>query len=168
MSVLELLPGGKSEAEEKQPGLMDVIEKQLREDNWYYTKSPDYPNQIDVPMNGINARFACYFRVNPEQEIIAFYVDISSKAPEGRRKEAMEYITRINHNLYLGNYEMNMETGDIRYKLSMDVEGGTVSTTMIKNMMITGINMADRCNNSLMEVMFSHAIPAAAAREAMS
>ena len=38
-------------------------------------------------MNGINARFACYFRVNPERELIAFYVDISSKAPEGRRKD---------------------------------------------------------------------------------
>lgn len=160
MSVLELVPGG----ENQKLGLINIIEKYLCEDEWYYTKNEDYPNQIDVPVNGKNARLACCFRVNQERDLIAFYVYVSSKAPEGRRKEVMEYITRINLGLYIGNYEMNVETGVVSYKVSMDVEGGTVSTAMIKNMMDAGISMADRCNSSLMEVMFSHAIPAVAAR----
>ena len=168
MSVLELVPGGKSENEEHDLGLIGIIEKHLRDDEWYYTKSADYPNQIDVPVIGKNTRLSCCFRVNPERDLIAFYVYIACKVPEGRRKEAMEYLTRVNFGLYLGNYEMNVETGDVRFKVSMDVEGGTVSTVMIKNMMDAGISIADRCNNGLMEVMFSHAIPAAAAREAGS
>ena len=167
MSVLELLPGGKP-ADEEQQGLMDIIEKHLREDEWYFTRSEAYPNQLDLPVNGRNARLSCCFRVNPERDLIAFYVYISSKTPEGRRKETMEYITRVNVGLYLGNYEMNVETGEIQFKVSMDAEGGSVSTTMIKNMMDAAISMADRYHNGLMEVMFSHAIPAAAVRAAES
>jgi len=168
MSVLELIPGHKQEVVEEETGLLAIIEKLLREDEWAYFRSSEYPAEIHLPVNGKIGRFACTFRAIQEKDLMFFYVYVSTKVPEGRRKEAMEYITRVNFDCYIGNFEMNLETGDIRYKVSLDVEGGTVSTTMVKNMLIAGVSMVDRYHNGLMEVMFSHAIPATALREAES
>ena len=168
MSVLELIPGHKPEAAEEKASLLAIIEKHLTEDEWAYFRSSEYPDEIHVPVNGKAGRFACTFRVIQEKDLMFFYVYVSTKAPEGRRKEVVEYITRANFGSYIGNFEMNMETGDIRYKVSLDVEGGTVSTAMIKNMLSAGVSVVDRYHNGLMEVMVSHAIPATAVREAES
>lgn len=168
MSVLELIPGHKAEEPGEETGLLAIIEKHLTEDEWTYFRSSEYPAEIHLAVNGKNGRFACTFRVIQEKDLMFFYVYVSTKAPEGRRKEVLEYITRANFGSYIGNFEMDMETGDIRYKVSLDVEGGTVSTTMVKNMLIAGVSMVDRYHNGLMEVMFSHAIPATAVREAES
>jgi hypothetical protein len=168
MSVLELIPGHKPEAVEEEAGLLAIIEKHLTEDKWGYYRSNEYPAEIHVPVNGKTGRFACAFRVIQEKDMIFFYVYVSTKTPEGRHKEVVEYITRANFGCYIGNFEMNMETGDIRYKVSLDVEGGTMSTAMVSNMLSAGVSMVDRYHNGLMEVMFSHAIPATAVREAES
>ena len=60
---------------------------------------------------------------------------------------------------------MDMEDGEIRFKVSMDVEGGTLSPPMVINMMMTGFTMVDRYFPGFMSVMYGNAIPAVAVRE---
>ena len=147
MSVLELIPGHKHETAEEKTGLLAIIEKYLIEDEWTCFRNSEYPSEIHLAVNGKSARFACTFRVIQEKELMFFYVYASSKAPEGRRKEVVEYITRANFGCYIGNFEMDVDTEDIRYKVSIDVEEGSVSTAMVKNMMMAGVTMVDRYHN---------------------
>ena len=76
-----------------------------------------------------------------------------------------EFITRANLGLVIGNFELDLEGGELSYKTSVDVEGGTLAPTMIKNMVYINVLMMDRHIPGLNKVIYGDASPADALEE---
>ena len=69
---------------------------------------------------------------------------VPERGPADRFPEICEYITRANFGLAIGNFELDMHDGEIRYKTSIDVEGATITPAMVKqivhaNVIVTGL-----------------------------
>ena len=79
---------------------------------------------------------------------------------------AAEYLTRANYGLSIGNFEMDFEDGEVRYKTSIDVEGGELTQGMIKNLVYSNCATTDRYLHGLMKVVYGNADPASAVRDA--
>ncbi|HIJ80291.1 MAG TPA: hypothetical protein HPP76_01120 [Desulfuromonadales bacterium] len=161
MSVLELIKGKKDD----NSGLLGVIEEALRAENWNFHRDADAP-VLRTGANGKNSDFKAVFVVREEHDSLFFYVEIAPKVPDGRRKEAADFLTRANFGIGIGNFEMDMENGEVRYKISIDMEGGVLSHAMVNNIIRTGFSTTDRYFPAFMSVCFGNAIPSVAIREA--
>jgi hypothetical protein len=64
------------------------------------------------------------------------------------RTTVTELITRINFGLVVGNFEMDLRDGEVRYRTSLDFEGGELTTPLLQQLV--------RSNLSVME----HYLPA--------
>ena len=165
MSVLELLKFKKGSDEICQTGLMGIVITALKEEDWSVERDSERSDLLRVGVKGRNTDMRGTFLVRQEKDQVIFYVHLPNKAPEGRQREAMEFITRANYGINIGNFEMDLQDGDIRFKVALDVEAGVLSSTMVRNMMLVAFLTVDRYFPGLMSVLFGNVIPAVAVRE---
>jgi len=165
MTILELLKGNKSGSDGTGSSLIRIVENALKKDDWSYEHDHEDPRILRTGVKGKNTSLRGTFMVVEEKRIIHFYVHLSVNVIENKRLETMEYITRANYGLQIGNFEMDLRDGEIRFKVSIDVEAGTLSTVMVRNMMSAGFCTVDRYFPGLMSVIFGNAVPAQAIEE---
>jgi hypothetical protein len=57
--------------------------------------------------------------------------------PEERRMEVSHFLTRANYGLAAGNFELDFDDGEIRYKTAVQVTGETLDSMTIKRVVRT-------------------------------
>ena len=68
-------------------------------------------------------------------------------------------MARINYGLNIGNFELDMNDGEIRYKTSIDVEGGELSTRMVETLIAVNISTTDRYFSAFTDVLYAGMSP---------
>ncbi len=138
--------------------IFDSVTAFLQEDNWRYEELPD-ESAIRFGFTGKNARFECFGRVNEEHEVFVFYTIVPIRVSEGQRLLIAELLTRINYGLNIGNFELDMNDGEIRYKTSVDAEGGDLTARMVETLITVNISTTDRYFSSFTDVMYAGTAP---------
>ena len=82
-----------------------------------------------------------------------------------RRLVAAEFLTRANYALPLGNFEMDFEDGEVRFKNSIDFEGETLTDALIHNTLYPATSVATRYFPGLLRVVFGDLNPRDVIRE---
>ena len=141
--------------------VFDSVIAFLQEDNWRYEENRE-DFSIRFSFTGKNARYDCFGRVNEEHEIFVFYAIIPIRVSETQLLLVAELLARINYGLNIGNFEMDMNDGEIRYKTSIDVEGGDLTSHMVETLIAVNISTTDRYFPSFAEVMYAGTTPAEA------
>ena len=141
--------------------IYDSVVEFLKEDNWRYEEISGEP-AVRFGFTGRNARFECFGRANEDHEIFVFYTVVPVRVPEEQRVLMAELIARINYGLNIGNFELDMDDGEIRYKTSIDVEGGEFSRRMVETLLSVNISTTDRYFPSFTDVMYAGMKPAEA------
>jgi len=54
------------------------------------------------------------------------------------------YLTRANYGLVIGNFELDLDDGEVRLKASIDVEGATLTEALVDHLVIAGAVTTDR------------------------
>ena len=80
-------------------------------------------------------------------------------ADEGNRLAVAEYLTRVNFNMRNGNFELNMETGEIRFKTYVHVGAGDVDPAAARLAIMLPFMMIERFGDGLVEVLFGFKSP---------
>ncbi len=143
--------------------LMGRLKAFLDSDDWNYNEDVER----GALFSGVrldSADFRVVFGVKEDLEIIIFYVVSPQYVPEPQRVRAAEYLTRANYGLNVGNFEMDFNDGEVRYKTSVDVEGVEWGDKCLQNLIGTGVQTMTRYFNGLMSVCFSEVAPAEALR----
>jgi Family of unknown function (DUF1790). len=96
--------------------LSSALETFLTNEGWNFTN--DDEKQFHLGINGANGSYKGYFVVDDPK--LYFYFNIPYNIPENKRQAICEYICRANYGLYLGNFEMDMSDGELRYKTSVN------------------------------------------------
>lgn len=130
----------------------------LQEDNWRYEEIPG-EMAVRLSFTGQNARYDCFGRVNEAHEVFVFYSIIPVRVPEAQRPLVAELLARINYGLNIGNFELDMNDGEIRYKTSIDVEGGDLTPRMAETLIAVNISTTDRYFPSFADVMYAGVAP---------
>lgn len=143
--------------------VFDSVIAFLQEDNWQYEEIPG-ESAIRFGFTGKNARYECFGRVNEEHEVFVFYTIIPIRVPEPQCLLVAELLARINYGLNIGNFEIDMNDGEIRYKTSIDVEGGELTSRMVETLIAVNISTTDRYFPSFADVMYAGTEPAEAVR----
>lgn len=146
------------------PVLLPVVRGALDAMEWSYTEPPGEGLVCD--MAGEHTVYSFLFRVDEKLEIVCCYARVGFRVPPEKRMDVCEALTRANYGLRVGNFEMDMDDGEIRYKASIDVEGGVLGETMVQNLVRASVASFDRYYPALMRVVWANTSPADAIAEA--
>lgn len=93
-------------------------------------------DEVNILSNvrGPHGLWGVYGRVMEELDRFLLAFVRRYKIPQARYPEVAEYLHRVNYGLVLGNFEIDLTDGEVRYKTSIDVEGGKLTSKMIEQM----------------------------------
>ena len=109
--------------------------------------------------SGKNGKWTCFAQARESQQQFIFYSVCPNAAPEDKRPPAMEFITRANYGLVIGNFEMDISDGEIRYKTSIDVEGGELTHVLIRQVVYSNVMTMNKYLPGLMSVLYANVSP---------
>ncbi len=143
----------------------EMLSGYLDDDEWF-------PRRIEgkyaysMSYSGKNGDLRCYAIVRVDLEEFLFYAVAPVKVPEEVRVAVSEYLTRANYGLRIGNFELDYSDGEVRYKSSLDFEGQSLTSELIRNAIYPAVHTMDRYLPGLLRVSFGGATPHEAIEEA--
>jgi hypothetical protein len=146
---------------------MDVLDSTIRffqEDDWPFQQLEQEPI-LQTATQGENGQWNCFAQAREEQQQLVFYSVCPVAAPKKRRPAVMKFLTRANYGLAIGNFEMDLDDGEIRFKTSIDVEGDRLSPALVQQLVYANVLTMDRYLPGIMAVLYGDASPAKAIAE---
>lgn len=131
----------------------NAIVEFFEKDDWKYEVA-QADKLLRVTANGKNGQFHSFAQVYEDRHQFIFYTAMPSKATPERMQAVMEYITRANYGMVIGNFELDLNDGEVRYKTSIDVEGDRLVFALVRHLVYGNLLTADRYFPGLMAVMF--------------
>lgn len=138
--------------------LLETVIDFFTEDDWTFTKLQGQ-STLQVTCQGKNGRWNCYALAREDQEQFVFYSIYPNAAPEDKRLVMAEFLTRANYGLIIGNFEMDFNDGEIRYKTSIVVEGDLLTTDLIKQLVYGNVMMMDHYFPGIQAVINGSKLP---------
>lgn len=117
---------------------------------------------LSMGFSGINGKWICYAQARESQHQFIFYSVLPVNVPDDKRPNMAEFITRVNYGMIIGNFELDYEDGEVRYKTSVDVEGTDLSMSLIRQLVYANLVVTDRYLPGVMKVMYGDITPLAA------
>lgn len=130
----------------------------FNEDDWPYTKVKGEA-VLQILFQGKNGKWTCYAKAREQQQQFVFYSNCPVNAREEKRLVIAEFLARVNYGMIIGNFELNFNNGEIRYKTSIDIAGDSLSFALIKNLVYTNVTMMDEYLPGILSVINSDASP---------
>jgi hypothetical protein len=148
--------------------MFTILIEFINKSNWHYSKPFEDKTIIQLGFEGRNGKFQCICDVKEDSNKFLCYTIGNNKVPVEKLLSVCEYITRVNSTTMLGNFELNFEQGEIRYKTSIDYEGITPTATLIEHLLLANITTYDNFLPGIMKVIFSDIQPKQAFEETIS
>jgi hypothetical protein len=141
--------------------LFDSVKAHFDKDEWTYRQLGDH-SALEMGVAGETGNFRLVAVVDTERNVVRFLTFLEGKVPEPRRREVMEFLTRANYGLLVGNFEMDLADGEVRFKASVEVEDADLSYGQYQSLVYTSVSIMDRYFPGMQRVIQGSADPAAA------
>ena len=135
--------------------------RHLDELKWKYHSNEDRPSLFSG-FNGNNALWDFNMTVRettPGMFQLGVNSFIPNKALPPRRRAAMELLTRINFELALGCFEMNLVDGEIRFRTSVAIPGPDITPGLVEHLLRSNICIVDERYPQIMAVLYAGVTP---------
>lgn len=139
--------------------IFNAIVAFFEEDEWDFNWMDGMP-VLRMGFSGKNGKWTCYAQAREEQQQFVFYSVCPINAQEDKRDKVAEFVTRANYGMIIGNFEMDYEDGEVRYKTSIDVEGAELVSPLIRQIVYANVIIMDRYLPGIMRCIYSEDEPA--------
>jgi hypothetical protein len=112
-----------------------------------------------VAFQGENGRFLGFVRAGDAAGVLALYTLCPIEVPADRMSDALELVARLNSTSVLGNLELDVDAGTMRYKTSIDVEGAELTEDLVANLVWSNVASLDRMLPAITAVVVKGARP---------
>jgi hypothetical protein len=139
--------------EEDSPAVSEVVRDYFNEEEWEFVKLDEEEEVFQVKYEGANGLWSCYAYANDEASELMFYSICPMAAPPEKLLLIAEFLSRANFGLKIGNFELDFEDGEIRYKTSIDVENDRLSVALVRNLVYCNLQTMDKYLPGIIGVM---------------
>lgn len=144
--------------------LCDAIRKYLVEIDFRFQE--DREGVFTFGISGKNGNFGVMARAKELTHQIVVYARLPMNVAEKRRLSMCEFITRANFGLVLGNFEMDVDDGELRYKNSVALEDvADIPGAVIRHLIGANIATFDRYLPGMCSLLYADTQPAVAIRQ---
>lgn len=104
--------------------------------------------------------YNCYVNVNYQSKMLFVNVDFPVLVTRLKINDAAVYLSYLNKNLSLGCWELDPDSGYIKFRSGFiyDESGDSFENILLENL-YTAINVMDECAPGIMRVISTHANP---------
>jgi hypothetical protein len=125
------------------PRLWPVVRGALDERGWVFDQVGETSALVRV--RGAATNYDVALVALEEPEVVRCAISLHLYVAEPWRAAALDLVNRINHDeLLLGGFELDPESGRVRWRLGCDVQDGRLSPTMVHNLVNAGFWACDR------------------------
>jgi len=146
--------------------MMQVVEQTLREEEISYKPLPHDPHSLGIRFQGVQGEWLSVVIVREEIQEVVFYSVAPHSVPTERRADVAEFLMRANYGLAIGNFEMDFDDGEVRFRTGLDVENDRLSPALLKSLMYSNWVTLDRYLPGLEAVIAGQVSPANAVEQA--
>lgn len=132
--------------------LRDKIIEFFHRENWQFSVTQN-PLILRMTCQGENGQWRCYAKVKETQQQFVFYSVCPIKTAPGKLTSIAEFITRANYGAIIGNFELDFDDGEIRYKTSIDDPEHVLTINAISSLVYKNILMMDRYLPGILAVL---------------
>ncbi len=143
--------------------LTRIVTSFLENKGWNYAAMSD--GSLTLTFEGEHGTWHCRFFIDEARGVAAFYSLFPARVPAERDRAVVDFITRANLELILGNFEFDAQRGEIRYKTSIDVEGDRLTHALLTHVVHANVLSMDRYLPGLLQVIQDGAEASAATKE---
>ncbi|MCC5653737.1 YbjN domain-containing protein [Nostoc sp. XA013] len=139
----------------------DIFEttiKFFQDQNWQFEQISG-EETLHLAFQGKNGKWNCFAKIRSEQQQMIFYSICPITTPESKRSAVAEFITRANYGLAMGNFELDFSDGEIRFKTSIDVEGGFLTSELLEGVVYANVTMMDEYLPGIIAVIKNDTLP---------
>ena len=127
--------------------IVDFLKQYFDDKDWpynhYQPKIRDSQKSHYLSLRMRNKQLDCgyLFRVQERNKLLAVYGILPFLIPESHQSAAMLLITQINYDMMIGNLEMDVDDGEIRYKNAIDIEAVGLDDDILEHLLQSIIAM---------------------------
>lgn len=139
--------------------LVKQMQDFLFDPDWGFGPGPTDSTLVSH-FEGDNGSFIVALSIREDAQQLAFYAYAPDTTPEDRLGAMMELVTRANHGMIVGNFELDLADGEVRFKVAVDVEGLEDPTLVVKNHLAAALTTLDQYFPAIVAVQTGEADPA--------
>lgn len=102
-----------------------------------------------------NDRYSCVFIQKADPNHLIITISTSARIPQAKREVAAVYLSHVNFGMSLGNFELDMTDGEVRFKISGSFRGTVLPTEASTEMFGIGVAMAERVSRVFRQILTS-------------
>ncbi|MBD2436570.1 YbjN domain-containing protein [Nostoc sp. FACHB-110] len=145
--------------------LLAVVINFLQQHNWSFSQHATEPI-LKMSYQGENGEWLCTAKTREEHRQFIFYSSLPVSVPENKRLAVTEFLTRANFGLIVGNFEMDLQDGELRYKTySIEAEGCNINPDLIGQLIFANLMIMDRYLPGIMSVIYANVAPELALKQ---
>lgn len=142
--------------EEKQASIFDVVVNFFKENNWSISQHETEPI-LHMGYQGENGDWTCTVRTREKPSQFVFYSVCPVNIPQKKRLVIAEFLTRANFGLIVGNFEMDLQDGEVRYKTyAINGKNNLLNSELIGQLIFVNVMTMDKYLPALMSVLYAN------------
>jgi hypothetical protein len=134
---------GDDEDELETHELFDQLVDFFDAEEWEYELLEDH-GLIKLAYKGLSCEWECFARGNDLDTEIGFYSIYPENVPESALTTISEFLTRVNYGLPVGNFEMDLDSGEVRFKFALVLGSLIFAPEMLSTNIELNVMLADR------------------------
>jgi hypothetical protein len=91
--------------------------------------------------------------IEPHSECFIATFDFGEHALIANRGQAMRFVTRANWNILVGNFELDLDSGAVRFRTSLAFTGGELAESSIRSALGTAMGIVEAYADALRDVI---------------
>lgn len=99
---------------------------------------------IRATFSGTEHTWLCVARAREQQDQFVFYSIAPVEIQRDMRTAAAEFFHRVNFGLIVGNFELDMDDGEVRFKTWIDCPDTVLTDALMKPVVIANVAMMDK------------------------
>lgn len=132
--------------------LLDLVSELLDERELTYTRHAELP-LLMLRFTTDDGDWGTFLDVRERPPRLAIYSMYPQRAAAGAARAAMtELITRINHGLYVGNFELDLDDGAVRFKTSLELADAELTAGLFERLLAVNLDETARLAPIVAEV----------------
>lgn len=100
--------------------LLELVQAFIANEGWTATPIEGLP-ALRMQFRSQHGPLTTFLRVRESHGQIVFYTQCPLPVPADRRAAVTEFVTRANYGMIVGNFELDLVDGDLRFKTCLDL-----------------------------------------------
>ena len=145
----------------------DTLFDQMRrfmEDHQWMVEQPEGKPLLVMPVSGEHGRWLLFVHVHEDPAEIVLYSQCPAVVPAAARPALAEFVARANWGLRIGNFDFDLEAGEVFFRTSLDTTGTALNLTLVENLVSANLATMDDYLPGLLAAIYGGRSP----REALA